>query len=170
MSDAAGLSIELKTKDGKARARNQDEAALVAVFRNTGAAPIALTFWWSRRLRVVDAATGAEVAPGPGPVLPCGVAEDLTVLAPGESVEHDEPFGCTQPAGETRDVGWSYALGAGTWKVSLVFEFPPAHGRTETSDARAWRGRVETNAVTLTLDEALPARGASKPFWKRLFG
>src|SRR5882724_1131197 len=100
-----GLSIELRS--AAPRSAHQEALQVTAKYTNTGDKPISLTFWWNRRLRIVDA-SGATVTPGPGPVLPCGIRESLTVLKPGESFERDEFVGCTQPAGETRSIGWGY--------------------------------------------------------------
>ena len=145
------LSIELRSK--KTEFATQDDLELEAVYTNSGAEAFSLTFWWNRRMRVTDS-TGKEIAPGPGPVLPCGVAEDVETLAPGKSLTRDEYVGCTQPAGESRDIGWGYELGAGTYTVTLIFEYPPKHGRLESDAKDAWRGRVESNPVTFTLAAA----------------
>lgn len=162
--DVSSLTIDLRS--AKPGFRNAREIELKAKYTNIGAEPISLTFWWNRRMRIVDS-NGATLAPGSGPVLPCGIREELTVLKPGESFERDEFVGCTQPAGESRAIGWSYALAAGIWKVTLLFEFPPAHGRIENEDVRSWRGIVESNTVTFSLDENAP--GPGKSFWKKLF-
>ena len=58
----------------------RDGDGVAADYINDGAVPLALTFWWNRSMRVVDAA-GDVVKPGAGPVLPCGVAEDWQLLA-----------------------------------------------------------------------------------------
>lgn len=148
MLDAMTLAIELwDAGDGALRAR----------YACTGDAPIALTFWWNRRL-VVRAADGTVVAPGPGPTLPCGVAEDWQLLAPGETCERDEPLACTQPAGRPEAIGWSYALSPGTYQVTLVYERPPAHGFTQAEPhPRGFTGRVESNPATLVIT-APPAK------------
>lgn len=126
------LSLSLRSAGGR----------LVSTFTNTGAAPVALTFWWNRRLVV----RGAQ--PGPGPVLPCGAAEDWTVLQPGQAHEREEPFACTQPAGRAEPIGWSYALGPGTWRVRLVYEALPAHGFTQSEPhPQAFTGRLESNEL-----------------------
>jgi hypothetical protein len=163
MADS-NLSIELRA--AKPVFRNAQEIELKALYTNKGSTPLSLTFWWNRRMRVVDS-SGATITPGAGPVLPCGVREDVVVLKPGESLDRDEYVGCTQPAGDSRPVGWSYALGAGVWKVTLLFAFPPAHGRIENEDAQAWRGSVESNTVTFSLEENAPV--PAKSFWKKLF-
>lgn len=126
-------------------------------YTNTGDAPLAIAFWWTRTLRVVDG-SGRVIAPSPGPVLPCGVAEEWTVLAPGESVERDEPLACTQPAGQSAAIGWSYTdIDAGHYTVTLVMNAPPAHGFSQsTSDARAFVGTVESNAANVII--AAPKR------------
>jgi hypothetical protein len=99
------------------------------------------------------------MAPSAGPVLPCGVAEDWTVLAPGESVDRDEPLACTQPAGRSEAIGWSYVdVDAGHYTVTLVMRAPPAHGFSQASaDARAFIGTVESNAANVII--AAPKRG-----------
>ncbi len=121
-------------------------------YTNQGDAPLALTFWWTRTLRVVDD-SGRVMAPSPGPVLPCGAAEKWTVLAPGESVDHDEALACTQPAGRSEAIGWSYAnVAAGHYTVTVVMSAPPAHGFTQSSpDARAFAGTVESNAANVII-------------------
>lgn len=156
------LEIELH---GPSRAFRVGEAIeLTAAYHNTGSAPLALAFWWQRSMRVRDAA-GRVVAPGPGPVLPCGVAEDLTLVAPGERHERTEPLACTQPAGAPERVGWSYALAPGEYGVALVFESPPAHGFTQhAADPREFRGRVESNEVRVVVEPA------PKGLLARLFG
>lgn len=127
---------------------------MLATFHNSGAAPVALTFWWNRRLVVRDV-NGHLVKPGPGPVLPCGAAEDWTVIEPGASFEREESLACTQPAGRTEAIGWSYdALAAGAYRVSLIYEAPPAHGFTQSEpDHRAFTGRLESNDVALQVPE-----------------
>ena len=121
---------------------------------NDGAAPLALTFWWTRTMRVRDR-DGVVVAPGPGPVLPCGAAEEWTVLAPGEVVERDETLTCTQPAGAAATIGWRYALPVGTWRVTLIHRSPPAHGFTQAPPhPQAFVGTVESNEVELVVVEA----------------
>ncbi|MFO0595362.1 MAG: hypothetical protein U0228_08660 [Myxococcaceae bacterium] len=126
-----------------------DAQRLVSVWKNTGSTPVALAFWWNRRLRVRDA-SGAVVEPGPGPVLPCGVAEDWTVIEPGQSFERDEALACTQPAGRSEPIGWSYDhLAAGPWKVTLLFAAPPAHGFSQSPPhPHAFTGSLESNEVT----------------------
>ena len=104
----------------------------VSTYTNRGPAPLALTFWWNRRLRVLDA-TGVVIEPSKGPVLPCGVAEDWRVLAPGERHDEVQTLGCTQPAGRPEPIGWAYALAPGTYRVTLVFESPPAHGFSQAA-------------------------------------
>ena len=96
-----------------------------------------------------------EVAPGPGSVLPCGVAEDLTILGPGERHARVEPLACTQPAGRTERIGWSYALAQGTYTVALVLAAPPAHGFSQHApDPREFRGRAVSNAVRVVVEPA----------------
>lgn len=134
--------------------RAGETVELTATYHNTGSAPLALAFWWQRSMQVRDAA-GRVVAPGPGPVLPCGVAEDLTLVAPGEAHERTEPMACTQPAGAPAQVGWAYALTPGEYTVTLVFESPPAHGFTQhAADPREFRGLVTSNAVRVTIEPA----------------
>jgi hypothetical protein len=99
-------------------------------------------------------------------VLPCGVAEDWLVLAPGESHERAEPLGCTQPAGRSERIGWSYALAPGRYGVALVYESPPAHGFMQSAPrADSFRGRVVSNEVAVDVSAPKP-RG----IWARLTG
>jgi hypothetical protein len=153
MDTANGLSIELRAEHSTNAPGSP--ISLRAVYANVGQRPLALTFWWNRSMRVVDA-HDRVVPPGPGPVLPCGVREGVTRLAPGQRHERDEPLGCTQPAGSTETIGWSYDLAPGTYRVRLVFEFPPSHGRGEGHDPEAWRGRVESNEVAVAVPEPAP--------------
>lgn len=126
-------------------------AELSSTFTNDGPAPIALAFWWNRSMRVIDA-SGKVVVAGAGPVLPCGVAEELEVLAPGATFDRPEPLACTQPAGRAEPIGWSYELAPGTYRVTLIYEAPPSHGFTQHApDPHAFRGRLESNEVTLTI-------------------
>lgn len=93
------------------------------------------------------------------------MAEELEVIAPGATFERFEPFGCTQPAGRSERIGWSYALAPGSYAISLVFESPPAHGFIQHApDPREFRGRVESNPVTLTITSP------KTPPRKKLFG
>jgi hypothetical protein len=139
--------------------RQDESITFTSTFTNTGSSALALTFWWNRMIRVVDA-RGSVVAPGPGPILPCGVAEEWTVLEPGQHLDRTEPLGCTQPAGRREPIGWSYALPPGTYRVRLVFEAPPLHGFSQSRpDPRAYRGRVETNEVELVVEPPAPKRG-----------
>lgn len=139
---------------------------LISAWTNDGSAPVALAFWWNRRLVVADQ-HGAVVAPGPGPVLPCGVAEEWTVVEPGASFERDESLACTQPAGRTEAIGWSYDLATGTWKVSLVWESPPAHGFSQSEPhPHAWRGKLQSNTVDLHVTRTEKPRG----LLSKLFG
>jgi hypothetical protein len=125
--------------------------ALRAIYTNRGTHAVALTFWWNRRMRVARA-DGTEIAAGKGPVLPCGVGEDWQVLQPGESYERDEPLQCTQPAGTAKDVGWSFDLPRGTYRVTLVYESPPPHGFTQSEPhPDQYRGRIESNDVLLVV-------------------
>jgi hypothetical protein len=125
--------------------------AFNGVYRNAGTRPLALTFWWNRNGRLVDS-NGRLIPPGPGPVLPCGIAEEWVELAPGQTFERAEPLACTQPAGRREPIGWSYAPGPGTYRFTLVFEAPPPHGFTQSrGHDRAFRGRVESNEVTFVV-------------------
>lgn len=156
------LEIELSCPVERSRAGENIE--LTAVYRNTGTAPLALAFWWQRTMVVRDAA-GQVVAPGPGSVLPCGAAEDLTILGPGEQYERTEPLACTQPAGRSERIGWSYALAPGEYSVVLTLEAPPAHGFSQHApDPREFRGRAVSNEVRVVVE---PAR---KGLLARLFG
>lgn len=146
--------LQIHLSSPRASYRVGEAITLAATYHNTGAAPLALAFWWQRSMRVRDAA-GREVAPGPGPVLPCGVAEDLTILGPDERYERAEPLACTQPAGPTARIGWSYALTPGEYGVVLVLAAPPAHGFTQHApDPREFRGRVESDEVRLVVEPA----------------
>jgi hypothetical protein len=139
--------------------RQDESITFTGTYANVGDAPLALTFWWNRLLRVTDA-QGHVVAPGPGPVLPCGAAEDWTGLKPGERLDRIEPLGCTQPAGQRKAIGWSYVLAPGRYKVRLICEWPPAHGFTQSSPhAQAFRGHVESNEVDLTVEPPAPKEG-----------
>ena len=135
--------------------------SFMGVYLNTGPTPYALTFWWNRRMRVLDS-TGKEVAPGPGPVLPSGVQEGLTRLEPGRTFERTEALGCIQPAGRAEAIGWSYTLPPGTYRAVLLFASPPKHGYFD-STPEAWRGEVESNAVEFTVV-------ARPTLWQRLTG
>jgi hypothetical protein len=76
----------------------------------------------------------------------------LEVIAAGATFERHESVGCTQPAGRSEKIGSSYALAPGTYSITLMFESPPAHGFTQhTADPREFRGRVESNPVTVTI-------------------
>lgn len=156
------LAITLHPATGPARAG--DLILLSATYQNTGDTPLALAFWWQRTMIVKDAA-GQVITPGPGSVLPCGVAEDLIILAPGESHTRDEPLACTQPAGAPATVGWSYPLPAGDYTVALVHAAPPAHGFGQHApDPREFRGRAESNPVRVHVEPA------PKGLLARLFG
>jgi hypothetical protein len=124
-------------------------------YTNTGDAPLALTFWWTRNLRVVDD-SGRTIAPESGPVAPCGVGEDWTVLAPGESIDRDEPLACTQPAGRSESIGWSYLhVTPGRYPVTLTMRAPPAHGFSQADpDARAFVGDVESKPANVVIAPA----------------
>lgn len=125
--------------------------ALSAIYRNTGTVPLALTFWWNRSMRIVDA-QGRVVNPGPGPVLPCGAGESWLTLMPGEQHERAEPLACTQPAGQSAAIGWSYRLRPGSYGITLVFEAPPAHGFTQSdANAAAFSGRVTSPELRVVL-------------------
>ena len=135
---------------GKARCRVKD-LTLSAIYANVSRQPLGLAFWWNRSMRVTDA-NGAIVPAGPGPVLPCGVSERWLVLMPGGRHQRSEPLSCTQPAGKTQTIGWSYNLTPGTWTITLVFEAPPAHGFSQSEDNEyAFAGRVESNPVVVEL-------------------
>ncbi|MBI3726628.1 hypothetical protein HY251_22105 [bacterium] len=143
------LAIELRSQ--RPRFAKTDDISLSAVYTNVSQEPFTLTFWWNRRLEVVDS-RGQAVAPGPGPVVPCGVNEEATLLLPGKSVERAEPFACTQPAGPKQTIGWSYALRAGAYRVTLELAFPPAHGFKQAAfDPRAWRGSVRSNTIDIVV-------------------
>jgi hypothetical protein len=146
--------LEIELSNPRERHRLGERIDLTGTYHNTGATPLALAFWWQRSMVVRDAA-GQVIAPGRGPVLPCGVAEDLTILGPGERYERVEPLMCTQPAGPTGRIGWSYALAPGEYTVVLVFEAPPAHGFTQhAADPREFRGRVESREARVVVEAA----------------
>lgn len=146
--------LEIELSGPREASRVGDTITLTGVYRNTGAEPLALAFWWQRSMVVRDAA-GQEVAPGPGSVLPCGAAEDLTIVGPGESHERSEPLACTQPAGRSERIGWSYALAPGVYTVALIFAAPAAHGFSQHApDPREFRGRVVSNAVRVVVEPA----------------
>lgn len=146
--------LEIRLRSERATFRDDETIELVGVYRNVGDTALALAFWWQRTMRVRDA-EGRVVAPGPGPVLPCGAAEDLTILAPGERLERAEPLMCTQPAGQGPGIGWSYRLGPGEYGVTLVFAAPPVHGFTQHApDPREFRGRAESDEVRVVVEPA----------------
>jgi len=139
------VRLELRTP----RVPEGEDPELVSTLRNRGSRPLGLTLWWTRRLQIRDAA-GALVEPGPGPTLPCGVAEEVTILAPGAALERAEAWSCTQPAGAPSGVGWSYQLAPGRYTLSLVYESPPPHGFTQHPPGQeVWRGRAVSNEVEL---------------------
>lgn len=143
----AVLAIELVAR-GPCRVK---DLALSAIYTNTSPQPLALAFWWNRSMRIVDSA-GNVVTPGPGPVLPCGVAERWQVLMPGHKYQRSEPLSCTQPAGQTATIGWSYNLTPGEWGITLVLESPPAHGFSQSeSNEYAFAGRVESRQLVVKL-------------------
>jgi len=143
----SALAIELVYK-GPCRAK---DLSLSAIYTNTSRQPLALAFWWNRQMRVLDA-NDTLVTPGPGPVLPCGVAETWHMLMPGRSHHRTEPIQCTQPAGRTESIGWSYKLTRGVWRITLVFEAPPTHGFSQSeSNEYAFRGRVESQELVVEL-------------------
>lgn len=151
MSGPSALTIDLEVT-------STEPLELRATFRNTGEASLALAFWWNRTMRVTDG-SGRVIAPGPGPVLPCGVEEEWTVLAPGAHHQRDEPLACTQPAGVELPIGWSYDLPPGRYTVVLIYEQPAAHGFTQAAPhPAAFAGRVESNPVVIEVPPA-PRRG-----------
>jgi hypothetical protein len=138
-----------------------DAISFKGTYRNTGEVPYSLTFWWNRRIRVTDS-SGKVMVPGPGPVLPSGIQESSTPLAVGGSIERIEPLACTQPAGRSEAIGWSYTLPPGAYRAVLHFAFPPAHGLRQTA-ADSWSGEVESNSVEFTV--------APRPsLFERIFG
>ena len=143
----AVLAIELVSK-GRCRVK---DLALSAIYTNTSRQPLGLAFWWNRAMRIVDS-EGRVVAPGPGPVLPCGVAERWQILMPGHRYQRSEPLSCTQPAGQVAAIGWSYKLSPGTYGITLVFEAPAAHGFSQSeSNEYAFSGRVESRELVVEL-------------------
>jgi hypothetical protein len=141
------LAIELVSK-GPCRVK---DLALSAIYTNTSRQPLALAFWWNRSMRVVDS-QGRILTPGPGPKLPCGVAERWQILMPGHKYQRSEPLACTQPASQAAPIGWSYNLTPGTYGITLLFEAPPAHGFSQSEpNEYAFSGRVESREVVVEL-------------------
>jgi len=144
-----GLRVTLKEPEGPFKGPAKVE--LTSVFENVGDKAFTMTFWWTRSIRVIDKA-GDEVRPGPGPSLPCGIPEEPTTLAPGQSMERREVFGCTQPAGLDKKVGWDYdRLPPGRYRLTLVIENPPRHGYDVHSGGDAWEGKLETEPVDIVI-------------------
>lgn len=142
---ASELQIILAVRDGGYRAGAP--ISFKGVYSNIGTRPLALTFWWNRSGRLVDA-SGRVVPPRPGSVLPCGVGEEWLILQPGQSIEREEPLECTQPAGRPEPIGWSYALAPGTYRFTLIYESPPPHGFTQCDPhPSAFSGRIESNEI-----------------------
>ncbi len=148
---AAVNGLKVKLEATKGAAKKAEEIGLRATFENVGGKDVSLTFWWSRFLRVTDA-KGNVVTAGAGPTLPSGMAEEPVVLAPGKTYERAEYFGCTQPAGAPKGIGWSYALPPGRYTVVLVYEVPRAHGFGQNARADGWRGKIESNPVEITIE------------------
>lgn len=143
----AVLAIQLVAK-GPCRVK---DLALSAIYVNTSPKPLALAFWWNRSMRILDS-EGQIVAPGPGPVRPCGVAEPWQILMPGHKCQRQEPLSCTQPAGQAAAIGWSYDLSPGTYRITLLFAAPPAHGFSQSeANEYAFTGRVKSNQIEVTL-------------------
>lgn len=143
--------------------RSADEVALRSRFTNTGDAQVLLTFWWNRRIELRDG-KGEVVSPGPGPTLPCGMAERPTTLQPGQAHDSREGLACTQPAGATVEIGWQYSqLEPGEYRARLVFAYPPSHGY-DTEVEGHWEGSITSNEVMFTILER------RKGFFARLFG
>jgi hypothetical protein len=144
-----GLRVSLVSK--KKRFKDAISVELTGIFENVGDKPFTLAFWWIRFIRVVDK-NGKVVRPGPGPALPCGIAEDPTTLAPGDRFERREGLACTQPAGLNKKVGWDYDhLPPGKYRVSLIMQNPPAHGYDVHSDGEAWKGKLETEPIEIEI-------------------
>ena len=149
-----GLKLVLSSAEGKYGASEQVQ--LRSTFENIRKVPLLLTFWWNRHLRITDS-QGKLVAPEKGPELPCGIPEKPALLGPGKTLSRGEPLACTQPLGAKEQVGWSYKLKPGTYRIALIFEAPPAHGYNPAPSepdkpARAWKGRVISNEVTVTIE------------------
>ncbi len=150
-----GLKVVLSSARGKYGTNEQVE--LRSTFENIGKVPLWLTFWWNRHLRITDL-QGKLVAPAKGPELPSGLAEKPALLGPGEKLSRGEPLACTQPLGAKEQVGWSYKLKPGTYRIALIFEAPPPHGyhpapSEPDQPARVWwKGRLISNEVTVTIE------------------
>jgi len=134
-----------------------EQVQLRSTFENDGKVPLLLTFWWNRHLRITDS-QGKVVVPEKGPELPCGLAEKPALLGPGETLSRAEPLACTQPLGAKEQVGWSYKLEPGTYRIALVFEAPPSHGYNPAPSEPAkpprtwWKGKVTSNEVTVIIE------------------
>ena len=150
MADTAnGLRVSLRAINSACdRAEN---ATLVSTFEEVGDQPISLTFWWNRFLRITER-DGRFIAAGPGPELPCGVKEMPVQLQAGVRHERSEPLACTQPSGLGKRVGWQYTLKPALYRISLLFANTSAHGYAPNRAPDAWKGRVETASVEITID------------------
>ncbi len=145
-----GLKVTLAS--AKEKYASTEAVQLTSTFENVGQAEMSLTFWWNCRLKIVDA-QGNIVQPAKGRELPCGRGETPTSLAPGKTKSRAQPLGCTQPQGAPQSVGWSYKLKPGTYKIALLFEAPPTHGYDVDKSEKAWKGKVVSNEVTITIAE-----------------
>ena len=81
----------------------------------------------------------------------------LTLSTVGSPYRDDE-----QPllrARYTNDSAAPIKLAPGRYTITLVFESPPAHGFVQHApDPREFRGRVESNAVPVTIAAAPPRK------------
>ena len=152
---ANGLKLMLSS--AKEKYGTNEQVRLRSTFENVGNSTFSLTFWWNRHLRITDS-QGQIVPPEKGPKLPTGMAERPTELAPGKTFSRAEPLACTQPSGAKEEIGWSYKLKPGTYRIALLFEVPPSHGDSSAPRVRNepprtwWTGKVISNEVTVVIE------------------
>lgn len=149
MQENNGLKLTLRAKtDAGTEMR---DIKLESIFENVGDKRINLTFWWNRFIEIQNAETGEVIAPGPGPVRPCGMGEDITSIDPQKSFDREEYIGCTQPAGQTQNIGWSYDLKSGRYNAKLIFEYPPSRHNYGGRQGGLWQGKVVSNSVSFSI-------------------
>ncbi len=143
--------LKLVLAPAKQKYKTSEELQLFSSFENIGEKSFSLMFWWNRRILIIDS-KGKIVPPKEGPQLPCGATEYPTEIQPGKTVSRKEPLKCTQPIGAKEDIGWSYQLKPGTYKISLIYQSPSpySYGRIVPQDA--WKGKVTSNAVEVTIE------------------